>query len=248
MQTISESVYVDAPRGRMLVEGDRPGSGGGGPLPGVLVLMEAFGVNAHLRSVTRGLAEEGYVALAPDLYYCEGERSLAYGSTDRAADRVMRTIALSDAPEERVKDDRVLADIAAGLGVLAEHPHVDPGRIGTIGFGMGGRLAFLVACRQSELIRAAVVVSGERIIPVLSEARTLRAPSLLLFGGHDSEIPFSHVDRIQAELSYLGKPHEVKLYPTAENGFFCKERATYHPEAAMDAWRRTLAWFAKHLE
>ena len=245
MQTITETVYVDAPRGRMSVEGHRPDSGA--PLPGILVLMEAFGVNSHIRSVTRRLAAEGYVALPPELYYREGERTLAYTHTDRAADRVMRTIALSDAPEERVKDDRVLADICAGLGALAEHPYVDRARIGVMGFGMGGRLAFLTACRQSEMVRAAVIFYGERIIPVLSEARSLRAALLLLFGGHDPSIPLMHVDRIQAELSYLGKTHDVKIYPRAEHGFFCEERPAYNLEAAQDAWIRSTAWLAKHL-
>ena len=75
--------------------------------------MEAFGLNDHVREVSRRLAGAGYAALAPDLYYREEVSAIPYDDPDRAADRVMRTVALSDAPEERVKDERALADVRA---------------------------------------------------------------------------------------------------------------------------------------
>jgi len=245
METIQQTLEIDVANGRMQIEAFRPDVRG--PLPGVLLLMDAFGVDAHLKSVARRLAAEGYVVLTPDLYYRESERTIPYSSPDRAADRVMRTIALSDAPEERVKDERVLADISSALGALTEHSEVDPARVGVLGFGMGGRLAFLTACRMSEQVRAAVVFYAGRMVPVLSEARELRAPLLLLFGGRDRAIPFAHVDRIQAELGYLGKPHELKVYPLAESGFFCDPHRAFHAESAEDAWLRTRNWFGKHL-
>ncbi len=245
MEIIEETIEIDAPGGRMAILGYRPQAHG--PFPGVLLVMDAFGVDGHIRSVASRLAAEGYVVFAPDLYYRESERTLPYTSPDRAADRVMRTIALSDAQEERVKDERVLADISLAVGALAEHPSADPARLGALGFGMGGRLAFLAACHMSEQIRAASIFYAGRMVPVLFEARALRAPLLLLFGGRDRSIPFAQVDRIQAELGYLGKPHEVKIYPLAEHGFFCEERPVFHAESARDAWQRTTRWFAKHL-
>lgn len=245
METITETVYVDAPGGRMTVEGHRPDHAG--PLPGILVLMEAFGVNDHIRSVTQRLANEGYVAFAPDLYYRERESTIPYAHPDRAADRVMRTIALSDAQEERVKDARVLSDIGAGLDALREHPEADPARIAVLGFGMGARLAFLTACRHTETVRAAIAYGADRMVPVLSQARDLHAPVLLLFAGRDRATPAPHIDRVQAELSYLGKSHEVKIYPGAEQGFYCEQRPTWDPRASEDAWSRTLSWLMKHL-
>lgn len=234
-----------APGGGMPAEVCAPT--GDGPFPGLLLIMEAYGLNAHIRSLARSLASEGYVVLAPDLYYRETERTVAYSDVDRAADRIMRTIALSDAPEERVKDDRVIADLEAAVEALKAHDKVAPSRLGVVGFAMGGRLAFLSACRLSRDLRAAVSFYGGRIVPIVEECRSLEAPILLLFGGKDPGIPLAQVDRIQAELSYRGKAHAVEIYPEAGHGFFCEDRPSYCGEATADARRRTLSWLEKHL-
>jgi carboxymethylenebutenolidase len=209
--------------------------------------MDPFGVNAQLRTVTRRLAETGYVAAAPDLYYRREERNIPYSNPDRAADLVMRTIALGEAPEERVKDECVFADIRAALSALEAHAKVDPDHLGALGFCMGARLAFLSACRLSDELRAAVCFYPLSMLPILHEARQLRAPLLLHFGGRDRDIPLTHVDRMQAELGYLGKTHEVKIYTGAEHGFFCEERPVHHAAAASDAWSLTLSWLDKYL-
>ncbi len=243
--TLNEVVEVAAPGGCMPLFLCSPE--GEGPFPGVLVLTDPFGVNAHARDVVRRLATKGYVAAAPDLYYRQGERNIPYASPDRAADRVMRTIALGEAPEERVKDDRVFGDICAALSALESHPRVAPHHVGAIGFCMGARLALLSACRLTDSLRAVACFYPLSVLPILPEARELRAPLLLFFGGRDRDVPLTHVDRIQAELGYLGKSHEVKVYPGAEHGFFCDERPSYHADAARDAWSLTLSWLEKHL-
>ena len=243
--TLNEVVEVAAPGGCMPLFLCSPE--GEGPFPAVLVLTDPFGVNAHVRSVARRLASAGYVAAAPDLYYRQEQRNIPYASPDRAADRVMRTIALGEAPEERVKDDRVFADICAAFAALEAHPRVAPDQVAALGFCMGARLAFLASCRLSDSLRAVVCYYPLSILPILSEARELRAPLLLFFGGRDRDVPLTHVDRIQAELGYLGKSHEVKVYPGAEHGFFCDERPSYHADAASDAWSLTLIWLDKHL-
>lgn len=245
MEITSEAIEVNAPEGAMPAALCAPV--GDGPFPGVIVIMEAFGLNAHIRSVAARLAAEGYVTLAPDLYYREPERVIDYTDLAAAVDILMRTIALSNAPEERVKDARVLADLAAALAALQAQPGVARERIGVVGFCMGGRLAFLLACREPQAIRAAVCFYGGQIVPILEESRQLAAPTLLLFGEDDPNIPLPQVDRIQAELSYRSRAHEVKIYPGAGHGFFCDERDSYRPEAAGDAWRRTLDWLSKDL-
>lgn len=245
METGPEVVHIAAPGGSM--PGVLYAPEGAGPLPAVLVIMEAFGLNEHIRSVAARLASEGYIALAPDLYYRESERVIPYGDRDRAVDRVMRTIALSRTPEERVKDDRVAADLSAARAALAADPRVDGDRIGVVGFSMGGRLAFLLACREGDRISAAVSFYGGHVVPIVEEAAELRAPVLLLFGGRDEDIPASHVDRIQAEFAYREKTHEVLVYPEAGHGFFCDDRASYRVEAAADSWQRTLEWLKDYL-
>ena len=244
-RTVNEVVEVDAPAGSMPLFLCRPE--GEGPFPAALVLTDPFGVNAHVRNVTQRLASAGYVAAVPDLYYRQGARHIPYSDPDRAADRVMRTIALGEAPEERVKDERTFADICAALAALEAYPRVDPNHVGAVGFCMGARLAFLAGCRLGDSLRALVCFYPLSVLPILPEARQLRAPLLLFFGGRDRDVPLTHVDRIQAELGYLGKSHEVKVFPGAEHGFFCDERSAYRPEAAGDAWSLTLSWLDKHL-
>lgn len=236
---------VVAPGGRMPLAVCVPD--GKGPFPGVLVLMEAFGLNADIQAIAGRLADEGYLTIAPDLYYRENERTVPYAAVDRAADMVMRTIALSDSPEERVKDDRVIADIAAGMAALKTHPQVDASRIGVLGFGMGGRLAFLAGCRMSHDVRAVVSYYPGHLVPVIGEARQLDAPILLIFGGRDVRIPLPQVDRIQAELAYLEIVHEIRIYRGAEHGFFSPSHPAYEARVAGEAWDETLRWLEDHL-
>ena len=259
MARLPDTVQIAAPDGTMSVAVALPeadseansGANSGGPAasaaPGVLVLMEAYGVNDHIRSVVARLAAQGYVAMAPDLYYRERTRSVGYDETDRAVGLVMRTIALSRSPEELAKDERVMADIEVALRALRAHPRVAINRVGVLGFCMGGRLAFLTACRVGRDVRAGVVFYGGRMVPIVEEARGLEAPLLFHFGADDTSIKPPEIDRIQAELSYREKLHEVVVHPEAEHGFFCEDRASFQPKAAERAWTSTLDWFGKHL-
>jgi carboxymethylenebutenolidase len=221
MQTSVETLEIEAPGGEMpaflcLPATTRP------PCPGVLVLMDAFGLSDHVRGVARRLSGAGYVALAPDLYYREGGGAIPYGEPDRAADRVMRTIALSDAPEERTKDERILGDLRAALEAL-------------------------LACREPGALRAAVSFYGPRIVPIVEESRSLETPLLLLFGEKDPGISRPQVDRIRAELEHREKEHEIEIYPGASTGFLCEERTTFRAEAASAAWDRSLGFLGRHL-
>lgn len=254
METTVEILEIQAPGGPMPAwvgrpDRDAPGARGAAPGPAVLVLMEAFGLNDHVRDLVGRLAEAGYVALAPDLYYRESEdtRPIPYSEPDRAADMVMRTVALSDAPEERVKDDRMLADLAAALAALRADAGVDAERVGLLGLSTGGRLAFLAACRDPAPVRAVVVFYGGRIVPIVEESRALRAPTLLLFGEKDTGISLPQVDRIRAELEHHGAPHEIETYAGAGHGFLSQGRSSYDAASAERAWQRALDWLARHL-
>ena len=79
-----------------------------GLAPGILVLMEAYGLNDQILSTSERLADAGYAVLAPDLYYRQADRVIPFEARDRAVDMLMRTIALGSAPEERTKDERVV--------------------------------------------------------------------------------------------------------------------------------------------
>jgi carboxymethylenebutenolidase len=215
---------------------------GAGRSPAVIVIMEAFGLNDHIKDVTERIASEGYVAIAPDLYYRESPNVVGY-------DQIEEAIGLM----QKLDPGQVLADLQSVITHLKAQNVVDGDRLGITGFCMGGTIAFLAACKFPTEIKAAVPfygggIAGDSPTAALNYARDSRAPILCLFGERDPYIPPSHVQQIQDSLRRLGKTFEVKVYAGADHGFFCDERASYHPEAARDAWERTKAWFEKYLK
>jgi carboxymethylenebutenolidase len=209
---------------------------GAGPSPAVLVIQEAFGLNEHIKDVTRRVAAEGYVALAPDLFHRGGKgRTAGY-------DQLPKALELMGA----LKDDEIIADVASAIDRLEKDAAVRRGRIGITGFCMGGRVTYLAACALPDRIAAAVPFYGGGI--PIDRTPTLRAPVLAFFGDADPFIPLDQVEKLRAEAARLGKKVEIVVYPGAPHGFFCNERDSYRPDAARDAWERTKAFFARHLQ
>jgi carboxymethylenebutenolidase len=208
---------------------------GTGPWPAVLVIQEAFGLNAHIKDVARRVAAEGYVALAPDLFH--------RGGTGRTAgyDELPKALELMGA----LKDDEIVVDVASAIAHLERDLRVRAGRIGIMGFCMGGRVSYLAACALPDKIAAANPYYGGGI-PV-DRTATLRAPVLAFFGEDDPFIPLDQVEKLRTEAARLGKQVEIVVYPKAPHGFFCNERDSYRPDAARDAWERTKTFFARHL-
>ena len=108
----------------------------GGPYPALVVVMEAFGLNTHIKSITDRFAAEGFVAIAPNLYFRQDNNVVGYSDLPGAF-RLMGS----------VKDDQVVADMGAAIDHLKTLKEVKP-NFGTTGFCMGGRVAFLTACRD----------------------------------------------------------------------------------------------------
>jgi carboxymethylenebutenolidase len=215
---------------------------GAGKFPAVLVIMEAFGLNDHMKDVTERIAAEGYVAIAPDLYYRESPNVVGY-------DQLQAAIELM----QRLDDDKVMADLQRVITHLKAQTFVNGHRIGMIGFCIGGRMTFLAACKLPSDLQAAVAFYGGGIADdpataPLNFAANLQAPILCVFGEQDPYIPLSQVQRIDHTLQELGKLSEVKVYAGAGHGFFCDDREAYHPEAARDAWEKTKLWFATYLQ
>jgi carboxymethylenebutenolidase len=244
MNTTAQMIELPAEAGsKMPAQLARPAAGG--PYPGIIVVMEAFGLNDHIKSVAQRLAAEGFVTLAPDLYYREPVRLVSYDDLPQAL-RLMNAL----------WDEKIVPDMEAAIGALRQLPGVRGERVGITGFCMGGRVSFLTACR-SAAIGAAVpfygggIASGEPserrpVLPV-DLAGGLCCPVLAFFGADDPFIPPADVERVRATLAKLGPQHEVVVYDGAPHGFFCDERPSYRPEAAGDAWARTLRFFRTHL-
>lgn len=231
----TSTIEIATPDGRMPAHLAEPEAAG--PHPAVVVLMEAFGLVPHIESVADRLAAEGYVTVAPDIYYRElPDNKVGY-------DRLGDAIALM----QKLDDQRFIADMGATLDDLAARESVDGARIGITGFCMGGRLSFLTACALPDRVAASAPFYGGGIPGHLEQADRIQAPLYLFFGEDDAFIPRDQVERIDARLKKLGKSYKLKSYPGAEHGFFCDQRVSYDPKAAEDAWKELRTFFAEHL-
>ena len=204
-----------------------PESGRG---PGVVVLQEWWGLVPHIKDVCDRFAAAGFVALAPDLYHGEQTRS-----PDEAGKLMM---ALDIARAER--------DMRGAVRFLIDHEGVEGERVGTVGFCMGGVLSLFAASQNAE-VGACVVFYG--IHPkVEPDLENLRAPVLGIYAEKDEFVPPAAVRELEARLKALGKAVEIHIYPGTGHAFFNDTRPeVYHPEAAADAWQRTIAFLRQQL-
>jgi carboxymethylenebutenolidase len=211
----------------------------GEPKGGVVVIQEAFGVNDHIEDVCRRFAEEGWLAVAPHLFHRTGDPKLPY-DIEQARPHMAE-----------LTSDGVLADVDAALDELGR-TGIAPDRRGIVGFCMGGSVALIVGAHRD--VGAAVTFYGGGVKagrfgfrPLVEEAVDLKAPWLGLFGDHDQSIPVDQVEELRDAAARSGEETEVVRYPDAGHGFHCDQRESYHAASAVDAWRRTLEWFDRHL-
>jgi carboxymethylenebutenolidase len=199
------------------------------PRGGLVIVQEIFGVNAHIREVADGFAADGYDVIAPALFdRAEPDVELGYGGPDRD-----RGIALRKA----ISLDDMLLDIEASIAAVS-----GAGRLGVVGYCLGGSLAWLAACRLAGL-SAAVGYYGGMIAGNLSE--TPRCPMLLHFGAEDQGIPIADVEKIKATAD--SSMVQVFTYAGAGHAFNRHGSTSHHPDSAKLARERTIAFLAKHL-
>lgn len=191
--------------------------------PGVVVLQEWWGLVPHIKHVADRLAAEGFVALAPDLYH---------GQSTTEPDEANKLML-------DMKRDVAARDLAGAVRYLAEHPMCS-GKVGVVGFCLGGGLALLAACGDE---RVAACVDFYGVLPGgQPECDRLAAPVLGLFGERDPWAPPSAVEQLQHALQDMGKTVETVIYPNAGHAFFNDTGDSFDAAAAADAWQRTLAW------
>jgi carboxymethylenebutenolidase len=205
------------------------------PAPGIVLLPEIYNSNEHIRSVADGYAEEGFVVAAPDVYWREDPGSyLPY--TEEGQTRARALGAALDI-------DQSAADLADTVAALKARPECS-GKVGVMGFCLGGRLAYLSAVRHA--IDAAVSYYGVQINTHLDEADNLNCPILMHFAGIDPHVPEETVAAIEARMGGWDNV-EIHLYPGAEHGFNRFGYPPYKEEAAAPARQRTLAHLRRHL-
>ncbi len=240
MEIVKQDLTVPAGSERMPCHLARPVSGG--PYPGLVVVMEAFGLNDNIKALTDRFAAEGFVAISPNLYFRQANNVVGYDNLPGAI-KLMGSL----------NDDQIAADMTAAINHVKTMREVRP-RFGTTGFCMGGRVAFLTAVRNSDVYATAPFYGGGMTragqpggkAPIDS-ATSLRGPVLAFFGGKDAFIPMAEVDKFRDALNQAGKPAEIVLYADADHGFMCDERPSYHAAHAKEAFAKTVAFFKEKL-
>jgi carboxymethylenebutenolidase len=210
-----------------------------GPWPGVVVIHEAFGLTPDMARQADRMAEQGYLAFAPDLY--------AHGFTPTCLVSTMRQMITG-------REGRAMRDIDAAREALVEHPDCT-GKIGIIGFCMGGGFAILAAGRGFDAAAPNYGMAPENLRPVLEGG----CPMVGSYGAKDGKQLRDTPERIETTLTELGIDHDIKTYPNAAHSFMTQgtgrwawtERVSglrHVPDAADDAWERVFSFFGRHLD
>lgn len=215
-----------------------------GRFPVVLVIQEIFGVHEHIQDVCRRFAQQGFLAMAPELYVRQGDPA---GYTD--IPQLVQSIV------SQVPDEQVMADLDACLVWAGLHGG-DLTQVYATGFCWGGRITWLYAAHQP-MLKAAVAWYGRltqghgplQVVHPINVVEKIGAPVLGLYGELDAGIPLDDVQSMRAALasgSDKARASEIRVYENADHGFFADYRPMYHAKAAKDAWQRCIAWMRSH--
>ena len=231
---------VKIPAGKLTIRGYRAMPARGGPFSCVIVIHEIYGLSEHVKDLCRRFAKAGYFAVAPNLFAREGDPT--------------QSLEKLRAVQASVRDDQVMSDLDATAAWAKHTGKADVSRVGVVGFGWGGRIAWLYAAHDpaprasvawyGHLERPATPQEPRHPLDVVSE---LKAPVLGLYGDADGGIPVGDVETMRTALKAAGKDAEIVVYPNAHHAFNGDDRENnYQPEAAQAAWQRMLAWLNEH--
>ncbi len=204
---------------------------GKGPFPGLVVIHEWWGLNDWVKEQASKLADQGYAALAIDLY--RGK----VATTPEEAHEFMRG----------VPEDRASRDLHAAVEFLKSQKNVKKDRIGSIGWCMGGGYSLDVALQEPTL--TAAVINYGHLATDPEQLKKINAAILGIFGDQDRGIPVDDVKKFEQTLKQLGKKVEIVIYPNAGHAFENpNNKAGYRAEDAADAWKRTVDFLAGTLK
>ncbi len=222
----------------------RSAPAGKSKLPVVLVVSEIFGVHEYIADVTRRLARQGYLAIAPELFVRQGDPN-EFGEIARIQSEIIA----------KVPDAQVMGDLDACVAWAAKNGG-DTDKLAITGFCWGGRNVWLYAAHQPKL-KAAVAWYGRLVgasTPLTPRhpvdlAADIKAPVLGLYAGADAGIPLDTVDKMKTALSQgsaAAKASSFVVYPDVPHAFHADYRPSYRQAAAEDGWQRLLAWLKRH--
>jgi carboxymethylenebutenolidase len=217
--------------------------------PAIVLVHENIGIIPHRRAVVRRLAEEGFVALAVDLYSrIGGQPPQDYKNAEERRVKAFRA----------TYDEQAIPDLEAGCAYLRSLPEVDGSRIAALGYCAGGGTLFGWICGHNRSIKCAVVYYGSCDVAAASRpdgkdlsriaaASKLSVPLLDHHGEADQAVPFERAKAMAAALKASGKPVEFHSYPGANHAFEDETHPNFHKEATEAAWARSLAFLRREL-
>jgi carboxymethylenebutenolidase len=203
--------------------------------PGVVVIQEWWGLVDQIRGVCDRLADEGFTALAPDLYHGEMAK---HTEMDKAAELM-----------NSLPPDRAGRDMGGAVTYLLGHKAVRGHNVGVVGFCMGGMLSLVLAAQQGDKVGAVVSYYGYPSGDSEPDWSNLTAPALMHVAENDDFFGPSGAEELEKKLKDMGKDVTMHLYPGAGHAFANEENAlgTHHPDYTRQAWVRTLEFLRKHL-
>jgi carboxymethylenebutenolidase len=227
--TQSSAVSVPRASGKGTMESFFVKPEGAGPFPGLVVIHEIFGLNENIRGIASRFAEEGYAALAVDLF------------SNR--NRVLCMMQLIHGMMIRPLNNAVVAELQSSIAFLQGQPGVDPARIGVVGFCMGGGYALQLAV-TAKGIKASSAFYG--VVPKPLEAFAQSCP---IIGSYpEKDFSAEGARELDAVLEKYDISHNIKFYENTQHSFFSQQRTPFEVEASRDAWQRMLSFFGEHLK
>jgi carboxymethylenebutenolidase len=204
---------------------------GTGPWPAMIVIQEWWGLDEQTKSIANRFAQEGYLAIAPDLYHGE----LAQLGDGETATMLVQKYG----PKAHL-------DLQSLFDALKSHTECN-GKIGSVGFCFGGRMSLVLSTTRP--LNAVCTFYGGGMQTVFDQLRAnLKAPVLGFFGDADVSIPAGTIQEFDKLLDEIGVEHEIITYPNSGHAFFRdSDPSVYIPEASKDAWEHVKKFFAKYL-
>ncbi len=201
---------------------------GTGPFPGVIVIHEIFGLNDNIREIAGQFAEQGYAALAVDLF------------SNR--NRMVCMMQIIHGMLIRPLNNSMLDDLKSSVAFLQKQASVDANRIGTVGFCMGGAYALQLAITDKGM-KAASVFYGANPKPLDAVAEACP-----IMGSYpDKDFTTKAARELETSLTNYNVPHDIKIYDNTQHSFYAQQRTPFEVDASKDAWQRMLSFFETHL-
>lgn len=203
----------------------------GGPHPGMILFQEAFGVNGHIRRVAEKLAGEGYVVIAPELFHRSAPAGYeaSYGDFSVIAPHF-----------QAITLEGLQSDSKACFDWLQGQKSVSKGKIGSIGFCLGGRVSFIA--NATVPLTCGISYYGGYLDQVAQLAEKAHGPHCFFWGGLDKHIPLETREKVTQAMDNASKPYINVVFSYADHAFNCDDRPSFNADASREAWGMAMAF------